>query len=70
MRRAKINAHNMQDLDMTGGGTLVLMVGPSGSGKDSVLDWARERLADDPRVLFVRRCITRDNDDPNEDHDA
>ena len=55
---------------MTSGGTLVLMVGPSGSGKDSVLDWARERLTDDPRVLFVRRCITRDNDDPSEDHDA
>ena len=49
-------------------GTLVLLVGPSGSGKDSILDWAREELKDDPRILFVRRCITRQAGDPNEDH--
>ena len=53
-----------------GYGTLVLLVGPSGSGKDSVLNWARNHFKDDPRILFVRRCITRDNGDPSEDHDS
>ncbi|WP_316859789.1 phosphonate metabolism protein/1,5-bisphosphokinase (PRPP-forming) PhnN [uncultured Cohaesibacter sp.] len=60
-----------QEKQKQGGlGPLILMVGPSGSGKDSLLDYARECLKDDPRVLFVRRCITREKDDPNEDHQS
>ncbi|WP_319529308.1 phosphonate metabolism protein/1,5-bisphosphokinase (PRPP-forming) PhnN [uncultured Cohaesibacter sp.] len=51
-------------------GTLLLLVGPSGSGKDSLLNWAREKLKDDPRVLFVRRSITREKGDPSEDHQS
>ena len=53
-----------------GYGTLVLLVGPSGSGKDSVLNFARRKFKGDPRVLFVRRCITRSNGDPSEDHES
>lgn len=52
-----------------GYGTLVLVVGASGSGKDSVIDYAREHYASDDRVHFVRRCITRDNGDPSENHE-
>ncbi|PLW76902.1 phosphonate metabolism protein/1,5-bisphosphokinase (PRPP-forming) PhnN [Cohaesibacter celericrescens] len=65
-----MNDNNSNDPASDGYGTLVLLVGPSGSGKDSVLDWARLRLADDKRILFVRRCITRDNADSSEDHDS
>ena len=40
-------------------GTLVLVVGPSGAGKDSIITGAAERFDGDPRLAFARRLITR-----------
>lgn len=42
-----------------GPGRLVLVVGPSGAGKDSILAGAKARCAKDPMVIFPRRVVTR-----------
>jgi ribose 1,5-bisphosphokinase len=49
-------------------GLLVLVVGPSGSGKDTLMMGAAQALADDDRFHFVRRVVTRPATD--EDHDV
>ena len=49
---------------------LVLVVGPSGAGKDTLLAASRTVLANEPRYRLVRRVVTRPAGEGNEDHEA
>lgn len=55
---------------ISGNGRLVLVVGPSGAGKDSVLRFAMSRLSGDSRFSFPKRVITRAIDAASEDHES
>jgi ribose 1,5-bisphosphokinase len=55
-------------------GRLVLLVGPSGAGKDTLLGFAKAACAEDPGIVFARRVITREasaaEDNEEVSHDA
>lgn len=53
-----------------GPGRMVLVVGPSGAGKDTLMDALKEQLAERTDVEFARRAITRAADPAAEDHDT
>ena len=49
-------------------GTLFLVVGPSGSGKDSLINAARNQLLETGNFIFPKRFITRFADSGEEKH--
>lgn len=49
---------------------LIYVVGASGSGKDTLMGHARQKLAGDPRVCFAHRYITRPATAGGENHVA
>lgn len=51
-------------------GTMIVIVGPSGAGKDTLMDYAAARLSGRPGFHFTRRVITRSCDAGGENHDA
>jgi ribose 1,5-bisphosphokinase len=51
-------------------GKLFYVIGPSGSGKDSLMRFGRERLSADPGVVFAHRYITRPVELHGENHVA
>jgi ribose 1,5-bisphosphokinase len=55
--------------DAIGPGRLILVVGPSGAGKDTLIRGAYAACADDPSVVFPRRTVTRQST-LWEDHDT
>lgn len=44
-------------------GCWVIVCGPSGAGKDSVIDWARAALGQHPDICFAQRLVTRATDE-------
>jgi len=53
-----------------GPGCFVAIVGPSGAGKDSVIDYARRQLCERDDIVFVQRVVTRPMDPASEVHDS
>ena len=49
---------------------LVLVVGPSGAGKDTLINAAKAALAEDTSFVFPRRVVTRQAVASLEDHDS
>jgi ribose 1,5-bisphosphokinase len=45
--------------DAIGPGRLILVVGPSGAGKDTLLGFAKFACAEDANIMFPRRAVTR-----------
>jgi ribose 1,5-bisphosphokinase len=51
-------------------GTMAVVVGPSGAGKDTLIGFAAKHFQNEARIRFVRRCITRDAAAGGEDHEG
>jgi ribose 1,5-bisphosphokinase len=50
---------HLQQASLPASGRLFYFVGPSGAGKDALLQWVQQRVPDDDKRLFARRTVTR-----------
>lgn len=53
-------AISTQRTDLVGPGRLVLVVGPSGAGKDTLIGLAQAACAGDDNIVFPQRVVTRE----------
>lgn len=51
-------------------GTMIVIVGPSGAGKDTLMEYAATQLSGRPGFYFTRRVITRSGAAGGENHDS
>jgi ribose 1,5-bisphosphokinase len=51
-----------------GPGRLVVVAGPSGAGKDTLLRFARNHLGGDPKIVFPHRVVTRQPSAAEDNH--
>ncbi|MDO6765130.1 ribose 1,5-bisphosphokinase [Agarivorans sp. 1_MG-2023] len=59
-----------QPTELSGEAKLFYLVGPSGSGKDSIINLLRSQLQTNSNLLIAHRYITRAVDDSGENHIA
>ncbi|MGV2181651.1 phosphonate metabolism protein/1,5-bisphosphokinase (PRPP-forming) PhnN [Rhizobium rhizogenes] len=57
-----------KDLSANTAGIMLVVVGPSGAGKDTLMNLAARHFVGRSDIHFVRRVITRYGDAGNEDH--
>lgn len=65
-----MSERSMDDSPGTSPGTMIVVVGPSGAGKDTLIDYVLQRLGEHPRLHYVRRVITRSSDAGGELHEG